>query len=195
MEIVDDPILDKQTIRFILETLDKDFYSQADKERFTDIIYRGFSDPYNYDTIYADFLVNYFRGQPFATESAKSIVQDKIFHKMFSERGSDEQYHTEVLTWNLDNLRLRFYADDHESLLFLVSFLSERYQILLPTVEENEFPHDYWARVHSFISDKIGKSLLIEYRHFGLYLSDKGKTNELIEILSAIDLNLVTAEK
>lgn len=192
MEIVDEPILDKQKIRFILDALDKDFYSQADKEKFTDIIYRGFSDPYNYDTIYADFLSSHFHGQAFAAESAKSIVQEKMFHKMFIGRGSDEEYHSQVLKWNLDNLRLRFYADDNESLVYLVSVLSERYQTLLPDVERNEFPNDYWARIHKFVSDKLDKSLLIEDGHFGLYLSDNDKADELIEILREIDLNLVT---
>jgi hypothetical protein len=188
MEIVDEPILSKSEILAIVHSLGGDFFSEQDIEKFVDIIHSGFADPYSYDKTYSDFLIRYFGlDKEFVARSAPIILEDKTFQKMFDGRGSDEEYHTEVLKWNIDNLGLRFSFDDYESLEYAIHSFNHKYKLDLPQPDENF--HDYWKTLN-FSHAK--KSLLYSYANGDILVCDKSTANNVIELLDKIDYTFET---
>jgi hypothetical protein len=183
MEIVDDPILSEAEISTVIQSLGGDLYGEKDIRLFTDIIHSGFADPYNYDKIYSDFLVSYFGlDKEFVSQSASVIVKERVFQKMFDGRGSDEEYHTEVLKWNIDNLGLRFSFSDFESLEYAIQRINTIYGFSLPQPQQNFY--EYWNELHF---PNTGKAILQGNSYGEILISDKSNANEVISILNKID--------
>jgi hypothetical protein len=183
MEIVDDPILSKTEISTIIRSLGGDFFIEKDIKLFVDTIYSGFADPYTYDKVYSDFLISYFGlDKEFVSQSAPVILKEKIFQKMFDGRASDEEYHAEVLKWNVDNLGLRFSFDDFESLEYTIQKINNKYGFNLSQPEQ-DFDL-YWTNLRF---DHSRKSLLKNSNYGDILIVDQSTVEDVITALNKID--------
>jgi hypothetical protein len=193
IEEVDEPILTKSEILFVLNAIRSKIYTDEELNLFVQTIYKGFEDPYSYDEVYADFLLSYFAVQDefksFATESAGQFREQKIFANMFNDRGSDEEYHIGVLEWNISNLQLKLYSDGVDNLEFALTRICKKYQIDVPKILPNDSFEDYLGRVNNNELKQANKTLLQSQDYFEFLICDTDKVEEVVNILTKIDWN------
>lgn len=183
MEIVDDPILLEIEISAVIESLGGDFFIEKDTQLFAHTIYSGFVDPYNYDKVYSDFLISYFGlDKEFVSQSAPVVLKERIFQKTFESRASDEEYHTEVLKWNIDNLGLRFSFNDFESLEYVINTINNKYSFNLSPPDQDF--HEYWKNLHF---NHPRKSILLNNNYGEVLIANKSTADNVIAVLNKIN--------
>lgn len=196
-EEVEDPILTKEEVSSLVQILNMGIYTTDEVWLFADIIYKGFEDPYSYDEVYSDFVLSYFSKnestKDFARESSAQIRDVRPFYGAWNGRGSDEEYHREVLVWNLDNLQMRYYGTDHQTVEYIVHRLSKKFNISIPPLQPAEDLFTFWHRINTTVFLPQQKVLMREHLDYTFLICEKKNESALISMLEKIDWNFESA--